>query len=76
MARRTGDTWLVAALANEYQAKGVAFIAISANDAATYPDDGPEQMKAVAKQNLVEIINCSRETALDCFPRSTIQDAL
>lgn len=39
-------------LAREYQAKGVAFIAICANDAVTYPDDAPAQMAlhADAKQ--------------------------
>jgi peroxiredoxin len=36
------------ALANEYQAKGIAVIAISANDVVNYPDDSPEKMKEVA----------------------------
>jgi len=36
------------ALAQAYQAKGVSFVAISANDAAQYPVDGPDQMKAYA----------------------------
>ena len=35
-----------------------------------------QHMNEVAKQNLVEIINCSRDTALDCFPQMTIQEAL
>jgi thiol-disulfide isomerase/thioredoxin len=35
-------------VAREYQPRGVAFIAISSNDAERYPDDGPEQMKRVA----------------------------
>jgi thiol-disulfide isomerase/thioredoxin len=35
-------------LANGYINKGVAFVAISSNDAINYPDDGPEKMKAVA----------------------------
>lgn len=37
-----------AAFANltaDYQAKGVAILAISSNDATAYPDDGPEKMK-------------------------------
>ncbi|HIE01451.1 MAG TPA: thioredoxin family protein [Thiotrichaceae bacterium] len=38
-------------LANDYQPKGIAFIAISANDAVNYPDDSPEKMKAVAQQS-------------------------
>ncbi len=37
-------------LANDYKNKGISFIAISSNDVATYPDDGPEQMKQVAAQ--------------------------
>jgi len=32
-------------LANDYQPKGVRFIAISANDAVQYPEDGPDKMK-------------------------------
>ncbi|THU40101.1 thioredoxin family protein [Niastella caeni] len=37
-------------LANDYQNKGISFIAISSNDVAGYPEDGPEQMKLVATQ--------------------------
>jgi len=36
--------------ANDYKSKGISIIAISANDAATYPDDSPEKMRDVAKQ--------------------------
>ncbi|MEM7485252.1 MAG: thioredoxin family protein [Bacteroidota bacterium] len=36
-------------VANEYQAKGINFIAISSNDAEYYPQDGPEMMKRVAQ---------------------------
>ena len=32
-------------IANEYQAKGVSFIAISSNDVENYPQDGPDKMK-------------------------------
>ena len=35
-------------LATDYQARGLAFIAISSNDAAAYPEDGAERMKEVA----------------------------
>lgn len=35
-------------LANDYIAKGVAFVAISSNDVENYPDDSPDKMKAVA----------------------------
>lgn len=43
------DEQLVA-LAHDYQAKGVAFIAISSNDAENYPQDRPELMKAEAEK--------------------------
>ena len=33
----------------EYQAKGVAVVGISSNDAKAYPDDGPEKMALEAK---------------------------
>lgn len=35
-------------LANEYQAKGISFIAISSNDIQTYPEDSPEKMRQYA----------------------------
>jgi len=35
-------------IANDYQEKGVSFIAISANDISQYPADSPGKMKAVA----------------------------
>lgn len=38
------------AIAHEFQPKGIQFIAISSNDAAQYPDDGPVPMKEVAQQ--------------------------
>jgi peroxiredoxin len=37
-------------LANDYQAKGVVFVAISSNDAREYPDDSPTQMKIIAEK--------------------------
>jgi peroxiredoxin len=36
--------------ARDYRPRGVAFVAISANDVANYPDDSPERMKATAQQ--------------------------
>lgn len=36
-------------IANDYRSKGVSFIAISSNDAENYPDDGPNEMRLVAK---------------------------
>jgi thiol-disulfide isomerase/thioredoxin len=38
------------ALANEYQAKGVGFVAVNANDATRFPDDGMGPMKARARE--------------------------
>ena len=35
----------LAALAKEYQAKGVAVVGINSNDAVKHPDDSPEKMK-------------------------------
>ena len=32
-------------LAKDYKSKGISFIAISSNDATTYPDDAPDKMK-------------------------------
>jgi thiol-disulfide isomerase/thioredoxin len=40
----------IAAIANEYQKKGIAFIAISANDAENYPEDAPDKMKLKAAE--------------------------
>ncbi len=37
-------------LAQDYQAKGIVFIAISSNDAEEYPEDAPEKMQQRAKQ--------------------------
>ena len=37
-------------LAGDYQPKGVAFVAISANDVDNYPEDSPEKMKDYAKR--------------------------
>ena len=36
-------------VANKFQTKGIQFIAISSNDVNFYPQDGPEMMKVVAK---------------------------
>ncbi|MES1201473.1 MAG: thioredoxin family protein [Pseudomonadota bacterium] len=38
-----------AALAREYEAKGLAVVAISANDVGSYPQDGPDKMADFAK---------------------------
>ena len=38
------------ALAKEYQAKGVAVVGVSANDAAAYPDDAPDKLAKAARR--------------------------
>ncbi|MCM2302266.1 MAG: thioredoxin family protein [Flavobacteriaceae bacterium] len=38
-------------IANEYQLKGISFIAISSNDVVNYPADSPELMKENAVKN-------------------------
>ncbi len=40
----------LARLANEYVAKGVGVVAISSNDAATYPDDAPDSLRDMARE--------------------------
>lgn len=37
-------------LANDYRARGVGFVAISANDVDSHPEDSPEKMKQVAAE--------------------------
>lgn len=39
-------------LANDYKPKGISFVAISSNDVDRYPADRPEQMRAVALENV------------------------
>lgn len=41
---------VIAAVADEYMARGVAFIAINSNDAEAYPADSPERMREQAEQ--------------------------
>ena len=38
-------------VARDYQSRGVAFIAISSNDARNYPEDAPERMRAEARRH-------------------------
>ena len=40
----------LAALVQEYQAKGLAAVGISSNDIGSHPEDGPEQMAKVARE--------------------------
>ena len=37
-------------LAQDYQSKGIGFIAISSNDVVNYPDDAPDLMKVTASE--------------------------
>lgn len=39
----------IIALSNDYQNKGIGFIAISSNDIVNYPQDGPDKMAELAK---------------------------
>lgn len=39
----------IVAVANHYQPQGVGFVAISSNDVAARPEDGPEQMQVFAE---------------------------
>lgn len=40
----------IVALANDYREQGVGVVAISANDATSYPEDSPENMRALARE--------------------------
>ena len=40
----------LARLGKDYAARGVGIVAISANDAVGYPDDAPDQLKAMAQE--------------------------
>lgn len=37
-------------LSNEFQPKGISFVAINSNDIAQYPDDAPEKCRLSPKQ--------------------------
>ena len=70
-----------AQLARDYQAKGVAVIAISSNDVASYPDDSPEKMKiekAIAGYTFPYLFDESQQVALAykaaCTPDFFIYD--
>ena len=41
-------------IANDYRVQGIGVIAISSNDAAKYPQDGPEQMTEFAFKNKID----------------------
>jgi peroxiredoxin len=52
----------LAAMANEYAAKGLATVAISSNDVAQYPEDGPEGMRGQAELCGFEFPYCYDES--------------
>jgi peroxiredoxin len=71
-----------AALAKEYQARGVAVVGISSNDFEAYPDDSPERMKAEARQagyTFPYLVDASQEVAqaykAACTPDFFVFDA-
>lgn len=49
-------------LANKLRQRGVAVVAISSNDRAAYPQDGPERMVEFAKQHGFEFPYCYDES--------------
>ena len=52
----------LARLGKDYGPTGVGIVAISANDAAKYPDDAPEQLRAMAKELGFSFPLCYDET--------------
>lgn len=68
--------------AREYQPRGLAVIAISANDPQTHPDDAPEQMKLQAKKSgfsFPYLFDHTQQTAKDyqavCTPEFYLFDS-
>jgi thiol-disulfide isomerase/thioredoxin len=69
-------------LANDYQSKGIAFIAISSNDVEKYPADSPENMRQVAQEQAYpfpylydETQDIARAYQAACTPDFNIFDA-
>ena len=52
----------LAKLGNDYAGKSIGIVAISANDAEKYPDDAPDQLKAMAKELGFKFPFCYDET--------------
>ncbi len=68
-------------LAEEYQAKGIGFVAINANDITTYPEDAPDLMKEFALKNNFSfpyLYDETQQTAIDyraaCTPDYSLFD--
>ena len=49
-------------LGRDYGGKGVGIVAISSNDAKTYPDDAPAKLKAMADENAFPFPMCYDES--------------
>lgn len=71
-----------AKFATEYQAKGLAIVAISSNDVATHPDDSPANMRRMAEQSgyvfpylYDETQNIARAYSAACTPDFFLYDA-
>lgn len=69
-------------LANEYLPKGAAFVAISSNDAVKYPADGPDGLRAMARECALPfplLFDETQETArgyqAECTPDFFLFDA-
>ena len=69
-------------LAKEYQAKGIGFVTISANDITSYPEDSPDLMKEFAIKNSFSfpyLYDETQQTAIDyraaCTPDYSLFDA-
>ena len=52
----------LAKIGEDYMAKGIGIVAISSNDATNYPDDAPEQLKAMAESLKFNFPFCYDET--------------
>lgn len=72
----------LARLGNDYEEKDVGIVAISANDISNYPDDAPDQLKAMAEELGLKYPVCydeSQETAkayhAACTPDFFLYDA-
>ena len=52
----------LARLGRDYSVKGVGIVAISANDAETYPDDAPERLRQMAEEEGFQFPVCYDET--------------
>lgn len=51
----------ISKLANEFQEKGIGFIAINSNDVEAYPEDSPEKMVEFANKYLFDFPYCFDE---------------